>query len=113
MIRFLSSLFVALALFTSPLAMASGAGMAMSHPMTTAAPGAAGHCMGGAPSSDQGDSPMELSCASTCPAFLPDGGEASDEAPAALAVLTLSHNPLLVGIHPEGETPPPRMTPEI
>lgn len=113
MIRFLSSLFVALALFASPLAMTSGAGMAMSSPTATAAPAGGNHCAAGDPASDQGDAPRELSCASACPAFLPAGAAASDEAPAALAILTRFRHPLLMGIHPEGETPPPRMAPEI
>jgi hypothetical protein len=113
MVRLLSSLFVALALFFSPLSMASGSGMAMSHPMTSAAPETEGHCAGGESSTDESKAPAKLSCASACAAFLPATPVASDEAPAGPAVLTLSGPKLLIGIHPKGETPPPRITPEI
>lgn len=113
MIRILSCLFVALALFASPLMMANGAGMAMSHATTNAAPDPAGHCSGDDTPSGQQDAPIELGCASSCAAFLPDHPVAANEAPAALAVLALTRDNSLAGIHPEGETPPPRITPEI
>ncbi|HEX8214733.1 MAG TPA: hypothetical protein VF582_04585 [Allosphingosinicella sp.] len=113
MIRLLSSIFVALALFLSPLAMASGSGMAMSHPAPASAPEAAGHCAGSEGPADEGKAHVKLSCASACAAFLPRGPVTSDEAPAARVVVAMSRPQLLAGIHPEGETPPPRMTPEI
>lgn len=113
MIRFLSSLIIALALFWSPLAMAGGAGMAMSHAPTTAASDTGGHCTGTEAPSDEESAPSEISCASACAAFLPCGPIAASEAPPAQAVLTLLGPQLIAGIHPEGETPPPRMTSEI
>jgi hypothetical protein len=113
MIRLLSCLFVALALFASPLMMANGAGMAMSHAPADAGLGAAGHCAGDEAPADQQEAPTELSCASTCAAFLPHVPVAADEVPVALAVLKLPRDHSLPGIHPEGETPPPRITPEI
>jgi hypothetical protein len=113
MIRFLSSLFVALALFWSPLAMVSGAGMAMSHPSATAASDTGGHCTENEAPSGEESAPSELSCASACAAFLPCGPTTANEAPTAQAVLTLLGPQLLAGIHPEWETPPPRMTSEI
>ena len=113
MVRLLSSIIVALALFLSPLAMASGSGMAMSHPAAASTSEAAGHCGGSETPADDGKGPVKLSCASACAAFLPAGPAASDEAPADPAVLTHAGPQLLVGVHPEGETPPPRMTPEI
>lgn len=113
MIRLLSSLFVALALFASPLMMADGASMAMSHASADSAPQEAGHCSGDETPSDQQDAPVEMGCATACAAFLSDHHVAVDEAPVALAVLALTRDHALPGIHPEGETPPPRITPEI
>ena len=113
MVRLLSSLFVALALFLSPLSMAGGSGMAMSHPVTSAAPDMEDHCAGSESSTDEGKAPAKLSCASACAAFLPASPIASNEAPAERVALTLPGPQLLIGIHPEGETPPPRLSPEI
>lgn len=111
MLRFLSSFFVAMALFLSPLAMAGGAGMAMPH--ATATVSAAGdHCAGGEVPSDE-DSSMKVSCASSCAAYPPVAPLPAEKPATARAELGIAKPQLLAGIHPEGETPPPRMTPEI
>ena len=111
MVRFLSSLVVALALFLSPLAMASGAGMAM--PSAAAATGAGSHCAGSEAPSDADNSLMEMSCASSCAAYSPDPLIPAANASASPAKPIVMKPRLLAGIHPEGETPPPRITPEI
>ena len=110
MLRFLSSLLVAMALFLSPLAMGSGAGMAMPHATATAA---GDHCAGGKVPSGEDDSSMKVSCASSCAAYPPFTPLPAEKSTTARARLGIAKPQLLAGIHPEGETPPPRMTPEI
>ena len=112
MLRFLSSLLVAIALFLSPLAMANGAGMAMPHGTATAT-AAGDHCAGKEAPSDEGDSSMKVSCASSCAAYPPFTPLPAEKPATARAKLGIAKPQLLAGIHPEGETPPPRMTPEI
>ncbi len=113
MIRLLSSLFVALALFASPLMMANGAGMAMSHAPTETSSALAEHCRDDQAPSNQHHAPKKMSCATGCAAFLPDEPIEVDAAPVTLALLTVPQEQSLAGIHPEGETPPPRIAPEI
>lgn len=109
--RLLSSLLLAFALLLSPLAMIGGAG-----PAHAAAPqSAAGHCAetAPAPQREMPASGMEVGCAVACAAV---------PATAPFAAVRLQHDPLPPtlpvdqlpsGIHPEGETPPPRIRPEI
>ena len=113
MIRLLSSLLVAFALFASPLMMASGAGMAKSPASTEASSAVSGHCTEDQVPSDEPHAPKKMSCATGCAAFLPDEGVEADAAPVGLAILTVPRARSLTGIHPEGETPPPRIPPEI
>lgn len=110
MLRVLSSLLVAMALFLSPLAMAGGAGMAMPHAAVTAA---GDHCAGTEAPSDENDPAMEVSCASSCAAYPPLSPLPAEKPAALRAKLAIAKPQLLAGIHPEDETPPPRMTPEI
>jgi hypothetical protein len=105
-------LFVAMALFLSPLAIGSGAGSAMSH-ATASATAVGDHCAGREAPSDEGSSSLDLSCASSCAAYPPFTPLPADKPAAARAKLAIAEPQLLAGIHPEGETPPPRMTPEI
>ena len=111
MYRLIASLLVALALFVSPLAMANGAGMAMPH--APALSQVDGHCAGEeAPADDEG-APAKASCASACAACLSLGATSSAAVPMAPLVIAATGPQVLSGIHPEGETPPPRILPEI
>lgn len=112
MVRLLSSLLVALALFASPLMMANGAGMAMSHASTETSSALSWHCTEDEAPSDAHHAPKKMSCATGCAAFLSDERFEGDAASVALAVLVVPQARSLTGIHPEGETPPPRITPE-
>lgn len=115
MIRFLSSLLVAIALLLSPLAMENGAAMAVPH---AAAAGtvemvADGHCAGEHAPVDEEKAPAKAGCASACaavpavpPVFLEDAAQVRE-------AIGLRGSQVLSGIHPEGETPPPRITREI
>jgi hypothetical protein len=111
MIRLFASFLVALALFFSPMAMEMGGGMAMGHSTMAQMDGG---CTGMDHSSpDEQKSDMKMACAIAC-AALPGS-------PACLAEQTSSPKPanvalaaqVLTGIWPEGETPPPRIAPEI
>jgi hypothetical protein len=106
-IRFLSSLFVALALLLAPATMAAG-----SAPATAAAPAAGmnhdGHCGGEAPA-DENKAPVHMSCASSCaavPAADPGAPLSAPLPPRDL--LTRALFAPLAGAAPESETPPPR-----
>ena len=111
MYRLVASLLVALALFVSPLVMASGAGMAMPH--AAALSQVDGHCAGEEAPADEDGAPAKGSCASACAACLSLGASSSAAASIAPLVIAANGPQVLSGIHPEGETPPPRMTPEI
>lgn len=112
MLRFLSSLLVAVALLLSPLAMASGAGMAM--PQAAAATNAADeHCAGGQVPADDDRCLMKVGCASSCAAYPPFTPLPQEKPSTVRAKPGFARSQPLAGIHPEGETPPPRMTPEI
>ena len=113
MIRFLSFLLIALALFVSPLMMANGAGMAMPHGAAAAETQADDHCGGDENPADTKKSPAKASCASACAAFPAASPAHLEAAPAVRAVIDASPAQLLSGIHPEGELRPPRITPEI
>ena len=113
MLRLLSSLFVAMALFFSPVAMASGAAMAMPHATPGGGNVSADHCAGDEAPADDNKSGFKLSCGSACAAVTPNDAVHSGEAHGTGAVLAMSGHQILTGIHPERETPPPRITPEI
>lgn len=114
MARLLSSFFVALSLLLSPMAMASGVIASTAHAAPPdAGAAAAAHCAGDEMPSPDDTQPEHLSCAAACaalPAAPPPGGTA--QAPSDARLLT-THPPALNGFEPEGETPPPRMTPVI
>lgn len=115
MIRLFSSLLVAIALLLSPMAMASGAAMAM--------PGAAvaavaesvadGHCAGKEAPADEEKAPAKASCASACAAVPAASPVFLEDAAVAREAISLRGPQVLSGIHPEGETPPPRIIREI
>ncbi len=109
-LRLLSALLVALALFFAPLAMANDGGMAMAH-TTAAEMGDSAHCMDmEEPADTRQDSGMKMDCMSACsalPAVQPIVGERL--APVALATEAFTPK-ALIGIPPESETPPPRLS---
>ena len=115
MIRLFSSLLVAIALLLSPLTMANGAAMAM--------PGAAvaavaesvadGHCAGKDAPADEEKAPAKASCASACAAVPAASPVFLEDAAVAPEAIGLRGPQVLSGIHPEGETPPPRIIREI
>jgi hypothetical protein len=113
MVRILFSLFVGLAMFLSPLAMANGAALAASPSGTAAVSDTADHCSGTGTTSDHDKAPKEMNCSSACAASLPDAFVAASVVPSGKAVPSIRRAQLLVSVHPEGETPPPRVTPEI
>jgi hypothetical protein len=110
MLRLVSALWVALALLVSPVVMAGTA-----HAAPPSMEMAGDHCadMGEAPQSDKSMPGMDIACAMACtalPAAAPDIAAAATLQPtAALAPRAGT----LAGIHPESETPPPRILPEI
>lgn len=111
--RLLTFLLLALALLLSPLAMIGGAG-----PAYAAAPqaaSAAGHCAETAPAPlHETPAPgLEVGCAVAC-AAVPATERFSAESLSDDAISpAMPGDQLLSGIHPEGETPPPRIRPEI
>lgn len=113
MLRLFACLAAALALFFSPVAMSGGFGVAAAHSPSGLASMPADHCTGEEAPSDDQQPDMTGSCVSSCAAFAPDGLLVTPEAHAGRSPLAMSRHQLLVGIHPEGETPPPRITPEI
>jgi putative hemolysin len=111
--RFLSSLLLALALLLSPLAMIGAAGAA--HAATPQAAPAAGHCAEKGPTRehDKRAPGMEAGCAVACAAVPATEAFTADRLPHDPMAPALLGDQLLSGIHPEGETPPPRVHPEI
>ena len=112
MLRLFACLFAAMALFFSPIVMAGG-GMAAAHVPTTASAMPDGHCSGSEAPADDPQRDISEGCAGSCAAFEPAFPRIPEEAAAKRAAPPLPTHQLLVGIHPEGETPPPRITPEI
>lgn len=112
MMRFVSSLLVALALLFSPLAMSTG-GAAAASDGTPAVMTANSPCAGPAAPSENDHSNAAFSCAMIC-AAVPAAETVTREPLSILqgkpAVLA---SQMLIGVAPEGESPPPRMTPEI
>lgn len=111
MLRFVSSLLVALALLFSPLAMSGGAAVAASH--GPAAMAVEGDCPGTHAPADKTQSHAKIGCAVSCAAFPAVGSITNEPVAPTKAKAVAARHQLLVGIHPEGETPPPRITPEI
>lgn len=113
MSRLLSSLLMALALIVSPLGMIGGAGAA--HAAMPQAASAAAHCgeEGPAQQHEKRAPGMEVGCAIACAAVPATGPFSAERLPHASMPPALPGDQLLSGIHPEGETPPPRIRPEI
>lgn len=111
MTRFILLLLVIFAFASAPSAMAKGAPVM---PQTAAAAADGGHCSGAGSHEDAPDGAGgQLDCSAACsvaPALLAALLIRIKVAPAPLALA--AHNDL-VGIHPEGEKPPPRIPPEI
>lgn len=107
MLRLLSSLCVAMALFLSPMVMAGG-GMAMAHdkPEMSAE---VGHC---APApADESSNEAKMDCMSACAAVAPiQPGVVAQAIGPTTAHVPPGHQ-VHVGVQPEGETPPPRTSP--
>lgn len=109
--RLLSSLLLVFALLLSPLAMIGGAG-----PAHAAAPeAAASHCAETTPAMEhEKDAPgMEMGCTIACAAVPATEPFSAERRPHDALPPALLGDQLLSGIHPEGETPPPRIRPEI
>ncbi len=109
--RLLSSLFLVFALLLSPLAMIGGSG-----PAHAAAPqAAASHCaeMASPTEPEKGAPGMEMGCAIACAAVPATEPFSAERLPHDALPPALLGDQLLSGIHPEGETPPPRIRPEI
>ena len=104
--RLIAALFVALAMFVSPLAMASAAGLTVAHATVSAQ--ADGHCAGGETSGEDASAPGKANCGASCAACLSIGPVSSNKAPTIALAITMAGPQLLCGIHPERETPPPR-----
>ena len=111
--RLLSSLLLALALILSALAMLGGTGRAHAAMPQTAS--TATHCgeEGSAQEHEKRAPGMELSCAIACSAVPATETFSAERLGHAAMRPTLPGDQLLSGIHPEGETPPPRIRPEI
>ena len=108
MLRLLSSLLAALALFWSPIAMASGAGMAM--PATVEMTASAAHCPDSDAPPEDRQSDVKMSCASSCAAFPALAPAIADRPRSFRAEVEIAKGKVLVGIDSERETPPPRNT---
>lgn len=104
MLRLLSSLCVALALFLSPMVMAGGVAMAQdSHAMTAGD----GHC----PPADEDSGEAKMDCMSACAAVPAVQPAFAALAPPPVATHIQRRHQLRFGVQPERETPPPRFAP--
>lgn len=112
MLRLLASLSVALALFFSPLAMSSGE-PAMAHATSVAMADASGHCSGDNHKSDTGKAGVMMDCLSSCSAVQPAAAAVAEPSETPRMEVAIASYPTLIGLRPEGETPPPRITPEV
>lgn len=111
-LRLFSVFLAALALVFAPLAMSSNDGMAMAHGANVQMTDMGGHCAGmDTPAEDdQKNSTMKMSCMSACSA-LPGAHPAVGELAPQISSEARSFLPkTLIGIHPESETPPPRLS---
>ena len=112
MLRLVSSLLVALALLFSPLAMTGGGAMAAPH-ASMVATGMDGHCAGADAPSDNDHWDAMAECAVACTSFVAVDAAISDNVPPIKQEVLVSEYASMIGVRPEGETPPPRITPEI
>ena len=111
--RLRSSLLLALTLILSPLAMIGGAGSAHAAMSQTAS--AAMHCTEESPAQEhEKRAPgVEVGCAMACAAVPATEPFTTERLPHSAMPAALRGDRLLSGIHPEGETPPPRIRPEV
>lgn len=113
MFRLLSSLLIALSLLLSPLAMASGGGMAASHSSAMLMMEAHNDRAGTETPSNTGQSDGMADCAVTCAMIVAVAPAISDHVAAIEEEALVARYATLIGIRPEGEKPPPRITSEI
>jgi hypothetical protein len=111
--RLLSTFLAAIMLLFAPLAMAGGGGMAMANTSAVEMTAAGGHCPDTEMPSSDTRSDMKSGCATAC-AAVPAGQPAmAGRADSPKVKNVMAGQPVPAGIFPEGQTPPPRMTPEI
>lgn len=112
MLRAFFCLFAVMALLLSPSLTGGATGMAMAHSSTVAASGLDGHCDGSTNSEDSHHSREQAGCTAGCAAVAPTQPltPGVELFPASTEATT---SKILNGIFPEGEKPPPRITPEI
>ena len=113
MFRLICAFFIACAMFLSPVAMATGGGMAMAHAATAADVGAHGHCDEGGVPAGKKKPDMKMSCASACAAFLAVVPTVAEQDAQPKSSLAIASSAFLLGVAPERETPPPRSAPAI
>ena len=113
MLRLLVSLLIALAMIQAPAAMAHTAvGPATAHDASASTADHGRPCSDGQTSED-GRAAVAASCTSSCAALPATGPLHIARAQRLIGSPAPAGAQVLVGIHPEGETPPPRITPEI
>lgn len=112
MFRLLSSMLVAIALLLSPMVMTSGGAMAAPHNPTMVV-GMDGHCAETDVPSGNDRSKAMADCTVTCPMFASVEPMVADNGSPAKEDVFVAKYATLIGIRPEGEKPPPRITPEI
>jgi len=113
MIRLVACLVAAIALLLSPVSMASMGEMAMAHDVAVELDQRGGHCGNESDTPDGQETGMKSGCASACAALgavAPSPGSPR-EFPASAEMQ--APDQFMIGVPPEGETPPPRITPEI
>ncbi len=111
MLRLLFSMIVGLGLLLSPVTMAGG-GVAMAHTAAAETIEADRHCHGSEAPEEESSEAGKSSCAAACAALAPLLPAAQDPGQLANSRHEAPLHRMLVGIHPEGETPPPRSNPE-
>jgi hypothetical protein len=111
--RLLSTFLAAIVLLFAPLAMAGGGGMAMANTSAAEMTAAGGHCADTEMPASDTKADMKSGCATTCAAFPAVQPAMAGRADSPKVKNVMAGQPVLAGVFPEGETPPPRMTPEI
>jgi hypothetical protein len=112
MTRLLASIFLAFAMFFSPLAMEMGVGMAAAQTTVGTSDGGCAGMHDSAPEQEQ-KSGLKMNCAAACAAIpgTPATVRARFTHPKSRTAMAPAQ--VLSGIRPEGETPPPRIASEI
>lgn len=110
MLRLLTSLFAALGLLFMPLGMTTSA--AMAQPAAVEA-SMEDHCVGTDRAPDEQRSSAEMGCASACAAIYLALPAVCEHIPTLWVKIEMVRHQMPVGIAPEGETPPPRIIPEV